>query len=279
MIEAQRVPPSACRTSQSSQSVRSPSASKSQTARSARPIRRWISTVRPSGRPRDTARCVRSPVEAGSIEYSAVIQPRPLPVEPARHALLDRRRAEDERLPLPVEHGAVRLLEEVGLDSSGRSSSSACGRRALMRGRLERRDVDVLGYVDRELEEPPPHLPEELGVARGEEAVGALASGRVLDSLARERLRDLARGLLRREDERDPTAEDALEDRPDQRVVGATRGSPCRPRLLQRRRVLADGVGRVLAERVVALDQRDEARAGDRDDLDPGVERVRRARA
>ena len=40
---------------------------------------RWISTVRPSGRPRETARCVRSPVEAGSIEYSAVIQPCPLP--------------------------------------------------------------------------------------------------------------------------------------------------------------------------------------------------------
>jgi hypothetical protein len=40
---------------------------------------RWISTVRPSGRPRETARCVRSPVEAGSSEYSAVIQPWPLP--------------------------------------------------------------------------------------------------------------------------------------------------------------------------------------------------------
>ena len=79
VIEAQRVPPSAWRTSQSSHSVRSPSASKSQTARSARPISRWISTVRPSGRPRETARCVRSPVEAGSIEYSAVIQPRPFP--------------------------------------------------------------------------------------------------------------------------------------------------------------------------------------------------------
>ena len=78
VMDAQRVPPSACRTSQSSQSVRSPSASKSQTERSARPISRWISTVRPSGRPRETARWVRSPVDAGSIAYSAVIQPRPL---------------------------------------------------------------------------------------------------------------------------------------------------------------------------------------------------------
>ena len=40
-------------------------------------MRRWISTVRPSGRPRETPRCVRSPVDAGSIAYSAVIQPRP----------------------------------------------------------------------------------------------------------------------------------------------------------------------------------------------------------
>ena len=44
-----------------------------------RPIRRWISTVRPSGRPRSTSRWRRSPVEAGSIPYSAVSQPRPCP--------------------------------------------------------------------------------------------------------------------------------------------------------------------------------------------------------
>ncbi len=79
MIAAQRVPPSASSTSQSTQTVRSPSASKSTTPRSERPISRWISTVRPSGRPLDTSRFFRSPVEAGSIEYSAVTQPRPLP--------------------------------------------------------------------------------------------------------------------------------------------------------------------------------------------------------
>ena len=57
----------------------SPSAEKSMTPRSERPMRRWISTVRPSGRPLVTSRCLRSPVEAGSIPYSAVTQPRPLP--------------------------------------------------------------------------------------------------------------------------------------------------------------------------------------------------------
>src|SRR5436309_3160077 len=40
----------------------------------------------------------------------------PLPGEPPRHALLDGRGAQDLRLALRPEHGAVRLLEEVGLD-------------------------------------------------------------------------------------------------------------------------------------------------------------------
>ncbi len=57
--------------------MRSPSASKSITARTARPIRRWISIVRPSWRPLRASRSTRSPVDAGSSEYSAVIQPRP----------------------------------------------------------------------------------------------------------------------------------------------------------------------------------------------------------
>jgi hypothetical protein len=57
--------------------VRSPSASKSTTPRNERPISRWISTERPSSRPLEMSRCLRSPVEAGSIAYSAVTHPRP----------------------------------------------------------------------------------------------------------------------------------------------------------------------------------------------------------
>ncbi len=79
MIDAVRVPPSAWSTSQSIHSVRDPSASRSITARSARPISRWISTPRPSCLPLDTSRGLRPSVEYGSIEYSAVIQP---PVTP-----------------------------------------------------------------------------------------------------------------------------------------------------------------------------------------------------
>ena len=47
--------------------------------RIARPINRWISIVRPSGRPRVLSRGLRWPVEAGSMPYSAVTQPRPEP--------------------------------------------------------------------------------------------------------------------------------------------------------------------------------------------------------
>ena len=65
----------------------SPSASRSITARSERPIRRWISTVRPSGRPAGrVARLAARRSSAGSIPYSAVSQPRPEPSRQRRHA-------------------------------------------------------------------------------------------------------------------------------------------------------------------------------------------------
>ena len=58
---------------------RSPSASRSMMLRSARPISRWISWVRPDWRPRVASRLTRSGDEPGSSEYSAVTQPRPVP--------------------------------------------------------------------------------------------------------------------------------------------------------------------------------------------------------
>ena len=79
VIEAQRVPPSACRTSQSSVTWRSPSAARSVTARRERPIRRWISWVRPDCLPFAASRAVRVLVARGSMPYSAVTQPEPLP--------------------------------------------------------------------------------------------------------------------------------------------------------------------------------------------------------
>ena len=81
--------------------------------------------------------------------------------------------------------------------------------------------VDALDLADRQLEEARAHLAELLRVAGRQEAVGALAGLVVLDPLARERLGHLARRLLGGEDERHVAAEDALEDRADQRVVRA----------------------------------------------------------
>ncbi len=51
----------------------------SHTARRDRPMSRWISWVRPDGLPSFTSRRIRSGDEPGSIEYSAVTQPLPLP--------------------------------------------------------------------------------------------------------------------------------------------------------------------------------------------------------
>src|SRR5262249_24279846 len=73
-------PPSAWITSKSMEICRSPSLGRSTTARSARPIRRWISCVRPEGWPAVASRRVRSVVARGSMPYSAVTQPRPCPL-------------------------------------------------------------------------------------------------------------------------------------------------------------------------------------------------------
>ncbi len=79
MIDAVRVPPSAPITSQSIVIMRSPSFAMSTVARSARPIKRWISCVRPPILPLLASRCVRSTVARGSMLYSAVTQPVPRP--------------------------------------------------------------------------------------------------------------------------------------------------------------------------------------------------------
>ena len=79
MIAAVRVPPSACSTSQSMVIVLSPRALASTQARSDLPTRREISIVRPPSRPLTDSRSPRVFVARGSIAYSAVTQPSPLP--------------------------------------------------------------------------------------------------------------------------------------------------------------------------------------------------------
>src|SRR4029078_10615460 len=71
---------SAGSTAQSTMICFSPSAARSVTARRERPIRRWISCVRPDCLPAEASRRVRSEVARGSMPYSAVTQPRPDPL-------------------------------------------------------------------------------------------------------------------------------------------------------------------------------------------------------
>ena len=66
-------------TSQSIVMVRSPSRSRSTTARRLRPIKRWISWVRPLILPFWDSRSLRLWVARGNMAYSAVIHPVPLP--------------------------------------------------------------------------------------------------------------------------------------------------------------------------------------------------------
>ena len=79
VIDAHLVPPSACRTSQSIVICRGPSFAMSTAALSERPMRRCISVERASALSFLMSRSFRPPpVDDGSIEYSAVTQPRPV---------------------------------------------------------------------------------------------------------------------------------------------------------------------------------------------------------
>ena len=75
VMEAVRVPPSACSTSQSTVMECSPSAVRSTAARRERAISREISRVRPLCLPEAASRFIREWVERGSMPYSAVTQP------------------------------------------------------------------------------------------------------------------------------------------------------------------------------------------------------------
>src|SRR4051794_23497570 len=108
----------------------------------------------------------------------------------------------------------------------------------------------MLDRAERQLEEARAERPEQLRIAGRQEAVLALATAVVLEALARERLRHLARRLVRREDQRDVAAECPLEDRAQERVVRAAEDHGVAAGLLERRRVLADGRHDLVAEGV-----------------------------
>ena len=138
--------------SQSIHRVRPGSAVVSTTARRLRPIRRWISWDRPDGRPRDTSRSIRRSGAPGNIAYSAVTQPRSLPVR--------KRGTDSSSLTVhsttvrPISHNtdASGFSVKSGTRRTGRRSPSArpsrrppdisCRSRAPRRGRGARRSGD-----------------------------------------------------------------------------------------------------------------------------------------
>jgi hypothetical protein len=124
VILAVRVPPSACSTSQSTQIVRSPSAVRSTMLRRARPISRWISCVRPEGRPRVISRCERVSVAAGIIAYSPVTQPSPVWCRKGgtRSSILAVQRTRVSPISTSTDPGGC--LRKPGVSLIGRNSSS-----------------------------------------------------------------------------------------------------------------------------------------------------------
>ena len=93
-----------------SRCVRSPSFAISVTARSARPMMRWISCVRPPTRPLAASRCVRS---CGRARQHRVLGRHPAgaaPLHPRRNAIFDRGGAEHARVADADQHAALGVL-------------------------------------------------------------------------------------------------------------------------------------------------------------------------
>src|SRR6266511_183995 len=263
-------------TSQSSHTVRSPRASRSYAARRERPTRRWISTVRPPWRPERASRCMRSPVEAGSIPYSAVIQPRPEPMSqrgtPSSTVAVQRTLVR----PKEISTEPCACSTKSGTMSIGRSSSAR--RPSLTSSRqLEVADGDLLDPGDRQLQEALAERAELVRLPCREEAGRAFPRGFARDALAVERLRHLARCLLGREDQSRRPPEDTLEHRPDERVMRAPEDDRVHTLVLERTRVLSHRRVDFLGGGT-RFDQGHEARTGGCDDLCAGVERAYRLR-
>ena len=131
-IDAVRVPPSACSTSQSTVICTSGMSRRSVAARSDRPISRWISCVRPLCLPlRGFAtdalgrRTRQHRVLGGDPALARALQPR-------RDALLDRRGAQHARAPELDEHRTVGHLGEVAHEDDaaqvvGGAAGGTCG--------------------------------------------------------------------------------------------------------------------------------------------------------
>ena len=113
---AVRVPPSACSTSQSTTTWRSPSIVRSQAARNDRPMRRWISTVRPLCLPLAASRSTRSGDEPGQHRVLGGHPALARAAHPAGHVVVDARRAQHLGPPERDEARAVGHLGVVAFE-------------------------------------------------------------------------------------------------------------------------------------------------------------------
>src|ERR1700739_3451999 len=165
VIAAVRVPPSACSTSQSSAIVFSPSAARSMHARSERPISRLISCVRPPMRPLTDSRSERVWVAAGSIAYSAVSHPSPVPwrqrgTPPVTLAVHNTRVWPNSTSTEPAGCDVNPRVIGTGRNSSSRRPSS----------RLDTPST-LVGDFKRLLAHHGPHRPVELGLGLGDDVL------------------------------------------------------------------------------------------------------------
>ena len=87
--------------------------------------------MRPSGRPRLTSRCLRSPVDAGSIPYSAVTQPRPWPASQRGTPSCTEAVQITRVSPVEISAEPSALRTNPGSIVIGRSSSAAAAAGAL----------------------------------------------------------------------------------------------------------------------------------------------------
>src|SRR5207253_7460991 len=144
---------SACSPSQSRVMVRSPILPISTAARSERPIKRWLSCVLPPRRPWMASRAPRSCVARGSIEYSAVIQPWPVPRRCAgtRSSTLAVTLTRVRPISItqePSAYALVLIVMRTGRSSSGARPSCLCTLPSLLTKELQEQGCRFPEHVE-----------------------------------------------------------------------------------------------------------------------------------
>jgi hypothetical protein len=111
--------------------------------------------------PRDASRRVRSPVDAGSSEYSAVSQPRPFPYsQRGTPSWID---AVQSTFVFPWRTAPSRAAARGSREAARASAARRGDARRSGSRRRQRCELDVLDVRDRQLQEARAHLAERRG--------------------------------------------------------------------------------------------------------------------